>query len=105
MDDRTQLPSNGMRECGPRTIRGIFKICEGMKEGVSIEQCMANASMVSQGQEQYEPQLIRRFAASLISTHAPAMVSVSVTFRQRNSITIAGKDLIKRKRKRNRGQI
>jgi len=92
-------------ECGPRTINGIWKICKGVEEGVSISQSIVNASMAHQSPEMYEPQQIRRFAAALIGRHTPEMLSALVTFRQRGSQTVAGKTTTGRKRKHKREKV
>jgi len=90
-------------ECGPRKINGIWKICKGLEEGVSINQSIVNASMVNQGTDLYEPQQIRRFAAAIIGRHTKDMRSESITFRQRGSQVVAGKTARVRKRKHKRG--
>jgi len=91
-------------ECGPRTIIGIEKICKGIEEGVSITQSITNASMVNVDTELYEPQQIRRLAATLLGRHTVNMRSESIRFRQRGSQIVAEKTMEGRKRKHNRGR-
>jgi len=52
-------------ECGPRTVWGMVSICQAIKDGLSIEEIIATATLRN-SEAMYDPDAIRRKVVTLV---------------------------------------
>ena len=83
-------------ECGPRTIKGMLDICNGLKDQVSIEDCIKIA-LLTERTTDYQSGNIRREILNLARNHNSEMRAERITFRQQGNRLLAGRG---KKRKR-----
>jgi len=78
-------------ECGPRTLKGIIDICNNLKMGVSIEECITRATMLHMNNSVYNATTLRREVAAVLSTHTNNMARQLVHFRKREGKIMAAR--------------
>jgi len=80
-------------ECGPRTIRGISDITRGIKNSVSIGDCITNTTMMNSNCNTYEASTIRREISNMLSSHRRDMRPQRIVYKQTSSDVVkkAGK--------------
>ena len=69
-------------ECGPRTVKSITDIVKGIKNSVSISECIHIATMMNIGVPTYDPRAIRQEMSCILSLHRPEMRPRRLTFGQ-----------------------
>jgi len=77
-------------ECGPRTIKAMLDICKGVKEQVSIEDCIKVALLTEQ-ETNYNSDSIRREVLNLARNHHSGMRAERITFRTQGNRLLAGR--------------
>ena len=79
-------------ECGPRTVRGMAEIVKGIKNSVSISDCIQNVTMIHNTGTTYDASSIRQEMSNLLSVHCTDMRPQRLTFRQTGTeVKLAGK--------------
>jgi len=93
-------------ECGPRTIKGIIAIIKGIRNSVSISECIVRATMWNDVNNSYDAKTLRREMASLLNLHSENMRPRRIMFRQTESEVknASNSKRSKFKRRRRRGR-
>jgi len=78
-------------ECGPRTVKSITEIVKGIKNSVSISNCIHIATMMNNIGNTYDPRVMRREMSCMLSLHRQEMRPRRLTFGQTDtSVRLTG---------------
>jgi len=73
-------------ECGPRTVKGISEITRGIKNSVSIVDCIANTTLINSNSNNYDARALRREMSDLLILHRQEMQPQRIVFKESGTV-------------------